>query len=420
MTGTEPRLIHPAGRGKVSVNLPPSKSYTQRALIAAALADGVSVVRNPSPSSDSVTMVRALRQFGIPIDELPGAFRIVGCAGRPPAGDRVIHVGNAGTCLRFLTGFSALVPGTTTLTGDPEMLRRPVSRLVEALRDAGVDACCETPYPPVTVRGGSPFGGRITLSASESSQFLSALLLIAPGCATPLEVTLTGSLSSAPYAAMTIALMRDFGVHISSDGSAYRLSRPGAYRGREYDVESDVSSATYFGAAAAITGNTVTIRGVRRDTLQGDIGFFPLISAMGCGVGFGDDDVTVSGGELRGVNADMNALPDSVPALAVAAAFASTPSTISGVEHLRHKETDRLSALHNELGKIGARTSVSGGEFTITPGPLRGAVVETYKDHRIAMSFAVAGLRLRGMRIIDPGCVAKSFPDFWTELDKFT
>ncbi len=419
MTGTEPRLIRPAVRRNVAVDLPPSKSYTQRALIAAALADGVSVIRHPSPSSDSLTMVRALRQFGVGIDETHGALRIAGCGGRPPAGDRTIHVGNAGTCLRFLTAFSALVPGATTLTGDAEMLQRPVAPLVQALVEAGVDASCRDGFPPVTVRGGAPFGGRVALAADESSQFLSALLLVAPFCRTPLVMTLAGDLSSAPYVAMTIAVMRDFGVGAEAAGAAYRLATAGHYRAREYDVEPDLSSAAFFGAAAAITKSRVTIRGVRRDSLQGDVGCFLLLREMGCAVGFDADGVTVEGGTLRGITTDMNPLPDSVPPLAVAAAFASTPSAITGVAHLKRKETDRLSALCNELGKIGARAGVSGGTLTISPGPLRGAVIETYRDHRIAMSFAVAGLGLDGVRIVNPGCVAKSFPGFWTELEKF-
>lgn len=419
MSGVETRAIRPAVRRKVTVDLPPSKSYTQRALIAAALADGVSVVRHPSHSSDSVTMIRALRQFGIGIDETQGTLRIAGCGGRPTVGDRVIHAGNAGTCLRFLTAFAALVPGTTTLTGDDDMLKRPVAPLVRALAEAGVDVSCRGGLPPVTVRGGAPFGGPVSLAADESSQFLSALLLVAPYCRTPLEVALSGALSSAPYVAMTIALMRDFGVHAEAAGAAHRLAGAGRYRARDYDVEPDISSAAFFGAAAAITGNRVTIRGVRRDTLQGDIGFFGLLAEMGCAVDYDADGVTVAGGALRGITTDMNAFPDSVPPLAVVSAFASTPSALTGVAHLRHKETDRLSALCSELGKIGAGAGVSGGTLTITPGPLRGAPIETYRDHRIAMSFAVAGLRLDGMRIVNPGCVGKSFPGFWTELEKF-
>ncbi len=416
----EPRKIARALRARVEIDLPPSKSYTQRALIAAALADGESVILNPSPSSDTVTMVGALRQFGVGLSWHGNDLQVRGCGGRFPEGTRTIDVGNAGTCMRFLTALAALAPGTTTLTGDRDMLRRPVLALVEALRGAGVDATCDGLFPPVIVRGGSLSGGTVKLDASLSSQFLSGLLLVAPYATRPLEIVPAGPVSSTPYVAMTIALMRDFGVTCSLSGSAYRPDSTARYSGRVYPVEPDVSSAAFFGAAAAIAGCTVSLPGVRRDTLQGDIAIFPILREMGCRVDISGDGVEISGGTIRGVSIDMNALPDSVPALAVAAAFAASPTTIRNVGHLRHKESDRLLAITTELRRLGASASVTQGDLTIIPGDLRGCDVETYNDHRIAMSFAVAGLRVDGLRIINPGCVKKSFPGFWTELDKFS
>jgi 3-phosphoshikimate 1-carboxyvinyltransferase len=253
-----------------------------------------------------------------------------------------------------------------------------------------------------------------------SSQFLSALILAAPLAAGPVELRLTGPLSSAPYVAMTAAVMRAFGASCVDDRGSFRVEAPGGYTPSDFIVEPDASSATYFGSAAAVTRGVVLVRGLRPDTLQGDIAFFDLLREMGCGVTPVAEGLEIAGAELRGIDAGMNALPDSVPSLAVAAAFASSPTTISDVAHLRHKESDRLLALSLELGKIGAPASVSGGAITIVPGVARGATIETYDDHRIAMSFAVAGLATGGMSILDPACVAKSFPGFWTELEKFT
>jgi 3-phosphoshikimate 1-carboxyvinyltransferase len=218
---------------------------------------------------------------------------------------------------------------------------------------------------------------------------------------------------------MTMEIMRVFGAAARLEGGSFLVRGMAGYEAREYTVEPDVSAATVFGAAAAITGITVEIPGIPRGTLQGDLAFFGLLRSMGCAVVAGEGGIVVGGGGLRGIEADMNALPDSVPALAVAAAFASTPTAVTNVAHLRHKESDRIAALVSELGKIGALAGAAPGGLTVAPAPLRAAEIETYDDHRIAMSFAVAGLALDGMRIRNPGCVAKSFPGFWTELEKF-
>jgi 3-phosphoshikimate 1-carboxyvinyltransferase len=416
----ETRPIGRSSGKRVVVDVPPSKSYTQRALVAAALAAGESTILNPSRSTDAITMAAALRAFGIGIDDRGDRLVVRGCGGRIPPGDRTIDAGNAGTCLRFLTAFAALAPGTTVLTGDRAMLARPARALVDALRQAGVDASCDDGHPPVVVRGGGLRGGCVALDASVSSQFLSALLLSAPYAAGPFEVRLTGALSSAPYVAMTAAVMSAFGASCTDDGRSFRVDSPRGYAATEFPVEPDVSSATYFGSAAAITRGAVLIRGLRPGTLQGDIAFFDLLREMGCAVTAGSDGLEIAGAPLRGISADMNALPDSVPSLAVTAAFASSPTTITNVAHLRHKESDRLLALTRELARIGASASVEGDAMTITPGVPRGATIETYDDHRIAMSFAVAGLATDGVSIVDPACVVKSFPGFWTELDKFT
>lgn len=419
MSGNEERSIRPAVRRDVTISLPPSKSYTQRGLVAAALADGESVIINPSRSDDSRTLAAALGEFGVTVTDLGDRLVVAGCGGRPAGGDRTIDVGNAGTCMRFLAAFASLAPGTTTITGDDAMLRRPVSALVGALRQAGVDAACDGDHPPVRVKGGPLPGGAVTIDPAASSQFLSALLLVAPFARHGLEVRIDGPLPSAPYVAMTVAVMDRFGVGCRHAGNSWHVTPGPRYRPAVWGIEPDLSAATVFGAAAAVTGATVRLPGIPARTLQGDIRFFGLIREMGCRVVTLEDGLEVTGGPLTGITADLNGLPDSVPALAVTAAFASTPTTITNVAHLRYKESDRLRALSTELRKIGAASGVDGGSLSVAPGPVRGAVIDTYDDHRIAMSFAVAGLAAPGMAVRNPGCVTKSFPGFWTELEKF-
>lgn len=446
MISADPVAVPPARRASVSVALPGSKSYTHRALVAAALASGESVIRNPSRSTDALRMAGALRDLGARIDDGGGSFTVRGAGGIFRPGDRTIDVGNAGTVLRFVTALAALVPGVTTVTGDDDLLRRPVGALVRAMREAGIDASCRGGFPPVVVRGnglrrprrgegdpgtealgiGSPGGGVLRggvlrLDNPESSQFLSALLLVAPFADSPLTVEAAGSLRSAPYVAMTAAVMREFGVSCDVSGGRFAPRHGARYSpAARYDVEPDLSAAAIFAAAAAVTRAAVRFPGLPPETLQGDARALDLLGVMGCAVERSGDGVSVTGGPLRGIDAEMGDIPDAVPPLAVTAAFAAGPTRIRNVGHLRHKETDRLSALETELRRIGAEATADGDDFVVVPRPLRAATIETYNDHRIAMSFAVAGLALGGMRIVNPGCVEKSFPRFWDELGKFT
>jgi len=413
------RTVSMARRREVEVSLPPSKSYTNRALIAAALADGESSIRNPSQSLDTKLLIEALGRFGVGITSSGHSLTIRGCGGRFNNEDRSVYLGNAGTAVRFLTSLAAIAPGVTALEGDDDMNIRPIGDLLAALEQAGTRVQSDQGRTPLRITGGTFRGGKITLNPGKSSQFLSSLLLAAPYSDEGLEIVLTSPISSFPYIGMTLRVMEEFGIRVSAVGGIYRVQKT-RYAPANFNVEADVSSSTIFGSAAAITGSTVRMPGVSRQTLQGDVAFYFHLERMGCIVTFHQDGVEITGpSELRGIEADLNCAPDSVPALAVTAAFARGTSVLSNIAQLEFKETDRLDALSKELSKIGATVDTRADALAITPGNTGPALIETYNDHRIAMSFAVAGLKTGAMQITNPECVEKSYPGFWNELEKF-
>ena len=419
MTGPAAREIRLTRGIDVEVELPPSKSYTNRALIVAALADGVSTLVHPSRSEDSNYLTGALREFGVRIDEHPGYLEIEGSGGRLQVPKKELYVGNAGAVMRYLTTFAALANGETVITGDEQMSRRTLKDLLDALRSAGIQSSSENGFPPVRIHGGNFTGGRIDLDASLSSQFVSSILLSAPYAHRPVALHIKGTVSSLPYVHMSIHVMRSFGAGIENLGySVFRVSNEELYLGREFIIEADASAATYFLAAAAITGGHVVVINLPPDSLQGDIRFLDLLGQMGCRITRHKNGIELQGNTLRGIEVDMNEIPDSVPALAVVAAFAEGSTSIFNVAHLKHKETDRLRALAAELTKLGARVELKDDGLTIHPQRLRGTTIETYNDHRIAMSFAVAGLRVKGVVITNPACVGKSFPAFWEAFSR--
>jgi 3-phosphoshikimate 1-carboxyvinyltransferase len=401
------------------VHIPPSKSYSNRALIAAALADGVSLLVHPSMSDDTKVLTEGLKQFGVKIRDIPEGLEVTGCGGNVNAPTREIFLGNAGTAMRFLTSFATLAQGETMLNGDARMRQRPLNDLLESLRSAGIKCSGNNGCPPVKITGGNFSGGPIDMKADISSQFVSSILLAAPYAKHPLLLRLHGNTRSLPYIDMTLHVMRSFGAKVESlDASTFTVSNTDRYIGHTFEIEGDASSATYFWAAAAITGGRVVITNLSTESLQGDLKFLKTLSDMGCHVRHDEHSIEVQGGTLYGIEVDMNDLPDCVPTLAVLAAFAGSPTTILNVGHLRYKETNRLTALATELTKIGARVEVFEDGLTIHPQQLHGAIIETYNDHRIAMSFAVAGLRIPGIEIMNPMCVSKSFPNFWDEFSK--
>lgn len=421
MTGPSQVEIEPRGPIRATVHPPGSKSITNRALACAALAQGSSTLVGALDSDDTHVMIDSLRRVGIAIDEDPAArtLRVFGCGGRWPSSGADLYVGNSGTTARFLTALLTLGHGTYRLDGTPRMRERPIADLLEALAQLGTEATSEfdTGCPPVVVRARGLPGGKAIVRGDVSSQFLSGLLLAAPYAARPVELVIEGPLVSQPYIRMTLAVMGAFGVCVEA-GDLTRFTVPAGkgYTRCRYEIEPDASAASYFFAAAAICGGEVTVVGLSRNSLQGDIGFVDVLERMGCEVNWETDRVTVISRPLMGIEADMNAISDTVQTLAAVALFAQGPTTITGVAHIRHKETDRLSALATELRKLGASVDERPDGLTIEPRPLKGATIETYDDHRMAMSMALVGLAVPGVVIRDPTCTHKTYPEFFRDL----
>lgn len=416
--------ITPSGPVCGRIRPPGSKSITNRALVCAALADGESLLAGALDSDDTRVMREALMALGIPLRHDGDACEIAvtGCGGAIPAATADLFVGNSGTTVRFLSAMLALGHGAYRLDGVARMRERPIEDLLAALRQWGIDARSEagTGCPPVVIRANGIAGGTAHVAGNVSSQFLSGLLLAAPYAKEGVELVVDGELVSKPYVEMTLAVMRAFGVEAEAAEGFSRIQVPAGqrYRGRRYEIEPDASAASYFFAAAAVTGGQVTVEGLSRDALQGDVAFCDAVAKMGCRVEYGDNEITVAGGPLRGIDVDMNAISDTVQTLAAVALFAVGPTTIRGVGHIRHKETDRIGNLAIELRKLGAKVDELEDGLRITPAALHPATLDTYDDHRMAMSFAVAALATPGVTIRDPNCTAKTYPAFFDDLGR--
>lgn len=422
-----------------SVTVPGSKSITNRALVLAALASNTGPCRltGALQSEDTELMVACLRALGHVLegDWDAGSPEIRVAARYPdtcctPAGSAELFVGNSGTTVRFLAAAVSLGNGRYRLDGVPRMRERPIQDLLDALGELGVRAYSElgNGCPPIVIegRGGGQWSRQVVeVRGGTSSQYLSGLLMAGPyGCQDLLTVKVVGELVSEPYVRMTVDMMRQWGLDVKAD-------QPGEYtvfatnqaltspqNPAHYAIEPDASAASYFWAAASITGGRVTVNGLTRKSLQGDVAFVDVLERMGCRVEECEVGITIHGGPLRGTDVDMNAISDTVMTLAAVACFAEGPTTIRNVGHIRHKETDRIAALATELRKLGAEVEEFADGLMITPRPLTGCAVDTYNDHRMAMSLALVGLRVPGVVINDPGCVAKTYPGFWQDLER--
>ena len=419
----EIREIKPLARVNAAVQVPGSKSYTQRALVAAALAEGTSLLRNVLIAEDTGHLVEALRLLGAQIVSSGPDVIVTGTGGRIANPGRALHLGSNGTAMRFLVGVAALGTGDITLTGDARLCERPLKPLLDGIGSLGVSSRCRNApgYPPVTIRGGTLRGGRVVFQDIESSQYVSSILLAAPYASGDVEVEIRGTAVSRPYVEMTLAAMKAFGVAVEKRSENLFSVRNGRrYRACRYLVEGDLSSASYFFLAAVLCGGTVRVENTNFWTHQGDVRFLRYLKELGCTVAATDQWIEVSGGNLApgDFTASMEDIPDMVPTMAVLAALRPGKTLIRNVPHLRLKESNRLAAIVNELAKTGIRAGELDDGLVIEGGAPRGAEIETYNDHRIAMSFAVLGLAAPGMRIRNPGCVGKSFPGFWTELEK--
>ncbi len=402
---------------EVTVQVPGSKSYTHRTLIAAALANGSCNVYNPLRSQDTLLSLAALQQMGIKAEDRRDRIVLQGNNGRFQPVAQPIDFQNSGTSMRLFGALVALGQGPYTLTGTPRMCERPMQALLDSLDTIGVPARSRTGNgcPPVIIEAGNREGGRTTIDCSVSSQYLSALLLIAPCLTQGLTIDVTQGPVSKPYIDMTVDIMTAFGVSLESDNHTH-FQVPGrqVYHAGDFTVETDASNASYFWAAAAITGSRVKVKGITASSRQGDVGLLKVLEQMGCRVEYANDGIAVAGSaRLEAITVDMAHMPDVVPTLAVVAAFAQGTSVINNVAHLRAKECDRLAAVTRELNKMGVSAEETQDTLRVVGGRPHGAQIQTYDDHRIAMSFAVAGLRVPGIKIIDPDCVAKSFPRYW-------
>ena len=413
-----------------AVTVPGSKSITNRALVLAALASRETgcTLTGALRSEDTEVMVDCLHRLGFEIspdwDRATIAVSRHGSDRLIPAESADLFVANSGTTVRFVAAMVSLSPGEYRLDGVPRMRERPIQDLLDALTQLGVDAVSEagTGCPPIVIRSrGWAYGARgVTVRAGTSSQFLSALMMAAAFKPDKTRITVPGEQVSEPYIRMTARMIERWRRPVEKrgpdtfeiDGEA-RWSPPA-----EYVIEPDASAASYFWALPAILGGRVAIAGLTRKSLQGDVAFVDTLTQMGCSVEESPDGIAARGGPLRGIDIDMNAISDTVMTLAAVACFAEGPTTIRNVGHIRHKETDRIAAVATELRKLGAEVDEFADGLTITPRPVRGCAVDTYNDHRMAMSLALIGLRVPGVVIRNPGCVAKTYPGFWQDLEK--
>ena len=425
MPTSVPSLEIPPCPGPVrgTIRPPGSKSITNRALVCAALARGTSRLSGVLDSQDTRVMAAGLTALGIGVeaDWARDLVTVHGAGGSIPVAAAEIDCAASGTTMRFLSAVCALGHGTYRLDGTARMRQRPIDDLLVALRALGVEATAESPggCPPVTIRARGLTGGKAVVQGGTSSQFASGLALAAPCATAALEIEFAGRLVSLPYLEMTRRVMTAFGAECEIAGERTWRIPPTGYAACDYAIEPDASAASYFFAAAAITGGAVTVAGLSRRSMQGDVEFCDALARMGCEVAWvetGDGAIAVGGRAAHGIEIDMNAISDTVPTLAVVALFADGPTTIRNVAHIRDKETDRIGDLARELRRLGADVAEFADGMRIDPRPLGPAEVATYDDHRMAMSLALAGLKVPGVKILDPACVGKTFPDYWNRL----
>ena len=423
----EQLTLKPIRRVAGQIQLPGSKSLSNRLLLLSSLARGTTEVHNLLDSDDTQHMETALRSLGVSLELSPDrtSCRVDGLGGPFPSQEAELFLGNAGTAIRPLCAALCLGEGVFTLTGEPRMLERPIAHLVDALRQLGasIEYLQTEGNPPVKIRAAGLKGGRVSIRGNISSQYLTALLLASPLAQQDIVIEVEGDLVSKPYIDMTLDVMRRFGVSVESENyRSFRVPEGNGYQSPERAlVEGDASSATYFLSAAAIRGGTVRVNGVGGDSVQGDVRHAEVLTQMGATVRSGPDWIEVSGGDLHGVDVDLNHIPDAAMTVAATAVFAKGKTVIRNIYNWRVKETDRLKAMATELRKLGAEVVEGRDYLEITPPvEVLGATIDTYNDHRMAMSFSLAALGPSGVTINDPGCVSKTFPDYFEQLSTIT
>ena len=402
-----------------TIEVPGSKSYTNRALLVAAMARGTSTLTGALFSDDTRYMSASLRKLGVKIDtdEKRARFDVHGNGGEIPVSSANLYIGNSGTTSRSLTAYVSLGHGKFVIDGDaPMRSERPIANLLDALRQIGVSAHAqlENGHLPVIVEADGLEGGKTQLDVSKSSQFLTALLLIAPYAKNGMEIEVIGK-REMPYIDITLSVMAAFGVQvINEDYKYFRIEGRQQYQPRGYNIEPDASNASYFFAAAALTGGRVTVQHLYSDSIQGDVQFLRILEQMGCQVTDSDIGITVTGPrQLKGIDMDMRKISDTALTLAAIAPFADSKVTIRNIEHTRWQETDRIHAMVTELRKLGVPVVEHQDGLEISPAPITPAAIDTYEDHRVAMAFSLVGLKRPGIQINNPGCVSKTFPNYF-------
>ena len=424
------------GKFDASIQPPGSKSITNRALVCSAFARGrVSKLVGALESDDSNIMVDSLKRLGLVIgkhrnqpdvvvfglDASTGATDENRYMFSKPGETTELFVGNSGTTIRFLTAALAIAGGNYRLSGIDRMHERPIGDLVRALNQLGANVETESPNgcPPVTINNERCSGGKSTVRGDVSSQYLSGLMMAAPLALGTVEINVEGELISKPYVEMTAAVMKSFGVdcHVNPGFDRFVVEAGQEYRVSDYVIEPDASAASYFWGAAAICGGTVKVTGLNKNSIQGDVAFAKCLAGMGCDVVFADDGIAVTGPATKALELVMSDISDTVQTLAAVALFLPSTTTVRGVAHNRVKETDRIGNLAIELRKLGATVDELPDGLAIHPGPLQPAKIETYDDHRMAMSLSLVGLKQPGVVILDPDCVSKTYPDFFDDLE---
>lgn len=417
--------IKPIKNFDVEVEAPSSKAYTLRALFIAALADGTSIIKKPLIAEDQEYAISALRLFGVNIKVSDDSVIVDGTDGKLTLPKKEIFISNSGVTVRLLATFTGICKGKVVINGDKRMQTgRPIQDLLDALKPLGINAYSVkgNGCPPIVVEGGNFKGGLTRLKGDISSQYFSSILVSAPYAKKDVIIESVGEMSSKPYIDMTLDSMKAFGVKGENKDNKYNqfiIKSGQKYKAREYIVEGDYSNAAYFFAAAAITKAKVKVTNLNINSAQGDKFFVDCLEEMGCKVTKGKGYIIVQGAELKAITKDMNNYPDIVQPLAVVAAFAKGRSEFTNIGHLKYKECDRLKAPATELKKMGINAADTEDSLIVEGGKPHGAEIETYKDHRMAMSFAVAGLEVPGIKIKNPEVVNKSFPDFFERLRVF-
>jgi 3-phosphoshikimate 1-carboxyvinyltransferase len=408
----------------LAIEVPPSKAHTLRALILASLAEGTSIVRNPLLGEDQLHLIDCLGRLGVKIARREGEIEIVGTGGAFNPVEDSLDCGESGVAMNFLSALACLSAKPVVLTGKEGLLKRPVDEIVSGVRQIGgaVDFLANEGFPPLRANPSGLAGGVARMKGAKTSQYFSSLSIAAARANADVTIECVDEMSEKPYLDITLSMMRRFGVEATNDGYRTISVKAGQrYRATDISVEGDYSSASYFIAAAAVTGSTVFLRGLERESAQGDRRIVEYARAMGCRAEFREGGLSVSGGNLKPIDESFFDTPDLVPTVAVMAAFARGQSRLRNVAHLRFKECDRIAAVIEGLSRMGIAALVEGDDLVVRGDPegARGGAISSWNDHRIAMSFAVAGLALDGQTIDDGACVKKSFPNFWDAFKAF-